>query len=157
MQRITPFLWFNGQAKEARDFYVSVFKNSRVGTTTRYGDGGPGPTGTVMTASFEVDGQEIVALNGGPQFTFSPAISFVVNCDNQAEVDDYWQRLSAGGAPLVCGWLKDRLGVSWQIVPRVLVRMLADSDTQRSARVMQAMMKMTKIEIPAPERAWNGH
>ncbi len=156
MQRITPFMWFNTQAGEAREFYVSVFKNSRIGATVRYGDAGPGPKGSVMTAAFELDGQEFVALNGGPQFTFSPAISFVVNCDTQAEVDEYWQRLAAGGEPNVCGWLKDRYGVSWQIVPRALARMLADSDAHRTARVMQAIMKMTKIEIGELERAFNG-
>lgn len=154
MARITPFLWFNGQAEQARDFYVSVFKNSRSGATVRFGDSGPGPKGAVMTAAFELDGQEFVALNGGPQFTFTPAISFVVNCDTQAEVDEYWAQLSTGGEPHVCGWLKDRFGVSWQIVPRVLPRLLADQDAARAARVMQAMMKMTKIEISALERAY---
>ena len=155
MQRITPFLWFNTQAEEAREFYVSVFKNSRIGATVRYGDGGPGPKGTVMTAAFELDGQEFVALNGGPQFVFSPAISFVVNCESQAEVDEYWQRLSAGGEPNVCGWLKDRYGVSWQIVPRALIRLLTAGDARRAQRVMQAVMKMTKIEIGELERAFN--
>lgn len=142
MQRITPFLWFNTQAAEARDFYVSVFRNSRPGTTTLYGDAGPGPAGTLMAVSFELNGQEFVALNGGPVFTFSPAISFVVNCETQGEVDEYWERLSAGGAQQVCGWLKDPFGVSWQVVPRILARMLADSDGRRVARVMQAMMQM---------------
>ncbi len=156
MQRITPLMWFNDQAEEARKFYVWIFSNSRIGATVRYGDAGPGPKGAVMTAAFELDGQEFVALNGGPQFAFSPAISFVVNCDTQAEVDEYWQRLSAGGTPHVCGWLKDRYGVSWQIVPRTLTRMVADSDAGRAARVMQAMMKMTKIEIAELERAFNG-
>ena len=149
MQRITPFLWFNTQAEEARDFYLSVFRNSRPGTTTRYGDAGPGPAGTVMAASFELDGQEFVALNGGPQFKFSPVISFVVNCDTQDEVDFYWERLSAGG------WLKDRFGVSWQVVPRSLTQMLAGSDARRVTRVMQAILRMKKIDIAALELAWN--
>jgi predicted 3-demethylubiquinone-9 3-methyltransferase (glyoxalase superfamily) len=122
----------------------------------RYSNAGPGPKDTVMTAAFDLDGQEFVALNGGPQFTFSPAISFVVNCDTQAEVDDYRQRLSVGGEPHVCGWLKDRYGVSWQIVPRGLTRMLANDDLRRAARVMQAMMKMTKIEIDGLEQALRG-
>jgi predicted 3-demethylubiquinone-9 3-methyltransferase (glyoxalase superfamily) len=156
MQRITPFMWFNNQAEEAREFYVSVFKNSRIGATVRHGDAGPGPKGTAMTAAFELDGQEFVALNGGPQFSFSPAISFVVNCDTQAEVDEYWERLSAGGEPHVCGWLKDRYGVSWQIAPRALTRMLAEGDAGRAARVMQALMKMKKLEIAELELAFNG-
>ena len=156
MARIAPFLWFDQQAAEARDFYVSVFRNSRIGATVRFGDAGPGPKGAVMTAAFELDGQEFVALNGGPQFKFTPAVSFVVNCDSQAEVDEYWQTLSAGGETQVCGWLKDRYGVSWQIVPRALPRMLADDDAQRAARVMRVMMKMTKIEIAELERAYAG-
>lgn len=154
MARITPFLWLNNQAEQARDFYVSVFRNSRIGATVRHGDAGPGPKGAVMTAAFELDGQEFVTLNGGPQFTFSPAISFVVNCDTQAEVDEYWQRLSDGGETNVCGWLKDRYGVSWQIVPRALPRMLADDDPRRAGRVMQAMMQIRKIEIDTLERAF---
>ncbi len=155
MARITPFLWFNSQAEEAREFYVSVFPNSRVGATVLHGDGSPGPKGTVMTAAFELDGQEFVALNGGPQFTFSPAVSFVVNCDTQEEIDRYWQLLSAGGDPHVCGWLKDRYGVSWQIVPRALPRMLADADAWRVARVMEALMKMRKLELGELQRAFD--
>jgi len=156
MARITPFLWFNTQAEEAREFYLSVFPNSRSGATVRHGDAGPGPKGTVLTAAFELDGQEFVALNGGPQFSFSPAVSFVVNCDTQMEIDHYWQRLADGGEPHVCGWLKDRFGLSWQVVPRALPRMLADPDPRRAARVMQAMMQMRKIELDALQRAFDG-
>jgi predicted 3-demethylubiquinone-9 3-methyltransferase (glyoxalase superfamily) len=155
MQTITPFLWFNDQAEQAVNFYVSVFKNASITTVTRYGDTGPGPKGSVMTAGFEVDGQEFVALNGGggPQFTFSPAISFVVNCETQEEVDYYWERLSAGGQTQQCGWLQDRYGLSWQIVPTALPRLLKDPDTAKAQRVMQAMMRMTKIDIAELERA----
>jgi len=154
MQRITPFLWFDKRAEEARDFYVSIFQHSRIGATVRYSDAGPGPEGSVMTASFELDGQQFVALNGGPQFTFSSAISFVVNCDSQAEIDEYWARLSDGGETHVCGWLKDRFGVSWQIVPRALGQMLDGADAQRTGRVMRAIMTMTKLDLAALERAW---
>ena len=156
MQRITPFMWFNNQAEEAREFYVSVFENSRIGATVRHGDAGPGPKATVMTAAFELDGQELVALSGGPLFNFSPAISFVVNCDTRAEVDEYWERLSAGGEPHVCGWLKDRYGVSWRIVPRALTRMLTDRDAGRTFRFMQALMNMQKLKMAELERAFDG-
>ena len=125
-------MWFNTQTEDAREFYVSVFKDSRIGATVRYGDTGPGPKGTVLMTAFELDGPEFVALNGGPQFTFSPAISYVVNCDTQAEVDEYWRRLSASGEPNVCSWLKERCGVSSPIVPRALTRMLADRDARRT-------------------------
>jgi len=153
MQRIAPFLWFDSCAEEAREFYVSIFERSKLGATARYDDAGPGPAGSVMTASFELDGQEFVALNGGPQFTFSPAISFVVYCDSQAEIDDYWARLLDGGQTHVCGWLKDRFGVSWQIVPRALGRMLDGADAERTNRVMQAVMTMTKLDLAELERA----
>ena len=133
---------------------MSTFKHSKVGATARYGDAGPGPKGEVMTASFELDGREFVALNGGPQFTFSPAISFVVNCDSQTDIDEYWARLSDGGETQVCGWLKDRFGVSWQIVPRALRQMLDGADPERTNRVMQAIMTMTKLDLAALERAW---
>jgi len=147
MQKITPFLWFNDKAEEAVKFYASVFKNSKIKTITRYGDAGPGPKGSVMTASIVIEGQEFVALNGGPIFTFTPAISFVVNCHTQAEVDRLWDRLSEGGEPGQCGWLKDKYGVSWQIVPTILTRLLTDRDPVKANRVMQAMLKMNKIDI----------
>jgi predicted 3-demethylubiquinone-9 3-methyltransferase (glyoxalase superfamily) len=154
MPRINPFLWFNNQAEEAANFYVSVFKNSRIVRVTRYGDAGPGPKGSVMTVDFQLDGQEFVALNGGPQFTFSPAISFVVNCQTQAEVDEFWQKLAAGGEEVECGWLTDKYGLSWQIVPTVLVDMLNDPDPVKSQRVLKAMMQMKKIDIATLKRAY---
>lgn len=153
MQKITPFLWFDSQAEEAMNFYVSIFRNSKVLTVNRYGEAGPGPRGSVMTASFLRDGQEFVALNGGPQYKFTPAISFVVNCESQAEVDDLWDKLSAGGREDQCAWLQDKFGVSWQIVPRVLIELLNDPDPAKAQRVMAAMMKMKKIDIAALQRA----
>ena len=154
MQKITPFLWFDSQAEEAMNFYVSIFRNSKVLTVNRYGDAGPGPKGTVMTANFLLYGQEFVALNGGPQYKFTPAISFVVNCESQQEVDDLWDKLSAGGREDPCGWLQDKFGVSWQIVPSVLVKLLSDPDPVKAQRVMAAMMKMKKIDIAALKRAY---
>lgn len=156
MQGITPFLWFENQAEEAAKFYVSVFPNSRIKQTTRYGEEGPGPKGTVMTVSFELDGHEFVALNGGPQFSFTQAVSFVVNCDTQAEVDAFWEKLSAGGEKIQCGWLKDRYGLPWQIVPTALGRLLGDKDPQKSRRVMKAMLQMKKLDVAALERAYAG-
>jgi predicted 3-demethylubiquinone-9 3-methyltransferase (glyoxalase superfamily) len=156
MQKITPFLWFDGKAEEAMNFYTSIFKNSKVGKVSRYGEAGPGPKGTVMVATFELDGQEFLALNGGPQFTFSPAISFVVNCGTQEEVDQFWDKLSAGGSTQACGWLKDKFGVSWQIVPTALGQLLSDPDPVKSSRVMQAMLQMTKIDIEKLKRAYSG-
>ena len=160
VQKITPFLWFDHHAEEAVNFYVSVFKNSRVGSVARYDDEGAAvsgrPKGSVMTISFQIEGQDFTALNGGPVFKFSPAISFAVNCDTQAEVDDLWEKLSAGGVTEQCGWLKDKYGVSWQIVPTVLPEMLQDEDTARAKRVMHAMLQMTKLEIPALKRAYEG-
>jgi predicted 3-demethylubiquinone-9 3-methyltransferase (glyoxalase superfamily) len=147
MQKITPFLWFDGKAEEAMNFYVSIFKNSKTGRVTRYGEGWPGPKGTVMSATFHLDGQEFFALNGGPQFTFSPAISFFVNCETQKEVDELWEKLSEGGEKQRCGWLKDKYGLSWQVVPSVLGKMLRDKDAEKAKRVMQAMMQMNKIDI----------
>jgi predicted 3-demethylubiquinone-9 3-methyltransferase (glyoxalase superfamily) len=147
MQKITPFLWFNGQAEEAMNFYVSIFKNSKVGSVTRYGEAGPGPKGTVMYATFQLDGQEFMALNGGPQFKFSPAISFFVNCQTQEEVDELWEKLSEGGEKNRCGWLDDKFGVSWQIIPTALGKLLSDKDPEKSKRVMQAMLQMDKIDI----------
>jgi predicted 3-demethylubiquinone-9 3-methyltransferase (glyoxalase superfamily) len=153
MQKITPCLWFDTEGEEAARFYTSVFPNSKIVEIARYGSAGPRAEGTVMTVSFELDGQEFVALNGGPDFTFNEAISFQVNCETQDEVDGYWSKLSEGGEEGPCGWLKDKFGVSWQIVPVVLSQLLADSDREKSQRVMAAMLKMRKIEIEALERA----
>src|SRR6185503_20214546 len=144
MQRITPFLWFDNNAEEAMNFYVSIFKNSKIKKVTRYGEAGPGPTGTVMTAEFELDGQEFVGLNGGPRFKFTEAVSFVVNCETQEEVGHYWERLSEGGEKSRCGWLKDKFGLSWQVVPAILGKLMADKDPEKSKRVMEAMLKMDK-------------
>src|SRR5690242_3177854 len=149
MQKITPFLWYDGNAEEAVNFYVSVFKNSKVVSFARYGDAGPGPKGSVMAAAFQLEGQDFIALNGGPQFTFSPAISFFVNCETQADVDELWDKLSEGGRTNRCGWLDDRYGLTWQIVPTVLGEMLRDKDAEKAKRVMTAMLQMTKIDIQA--------
>ena len=154
MQKITPFLWFDGKAEEAMNFYISIFKDSKIVSVTRYGEAGPGPKGTVMTAKFELNGQEFVALNGGPQFTFTEAISFVVNCETQQEVDELWEKLSAGGQKSRCGWLKDKYGLSWQVVPTALVEMLQDKDPKKSTSVMQAMLQMDKIDIETLRRAY---
>ena len=157
MQKITPFLWFDNQAEEAANFYVSVFKNSKILSVTRYGDTGPGPKGSVMVASFELDGQKFNALNGGPIFKFTEAISLVVNCESQAEVDHFWEKLTAdGGQEVQCGWLKDKYGLSWQIVPTILVELLQDKDPDKSQRVMKAMMKMVKMDIDTLKRASAG-
>lgn len=157
MQKITPFLWFDGQAEEATNFYVGIFKNSKVLSVTRYGDAGPGPKGSVMLTKFLIEGQEFIALNGGPKFKFSPAISLVVNCETQDEVDNLWDKLSAdGGKTLNCAWLHDKYGISWQIVPIQLGQLLQDKDPQKSQRVMKAMMQMNKIDIEALQRAYNG-
>jgi len=147
MQKITPFLWFDGNAEEAMNFYVSLFKNSKVGKVTRYGEAGPGPKGSVMSATFQLEGQDFYALNGGPQVKFTPAISFFVNCEAQEEVDALWEKLSAGGRKDRCGWLQDRFGVSWQIIPSVLGKLLGDPDPEKSKRVMMAMLQMDKIDI----------
>ena len=154
MQKITPFLWFNDNAEEAMNFYVSIFKNSKIGRVTRYGDAGPGPKGTVMSATFQLDGQEFFALNGGPQFKFTEAISFFVNCETQEEVDELWEKLSEGGRKNSCGWLKDKFGLSWQIIPTVLGQMLGDKDPEKSKRVMQAMLQMNKIDIRVLKQAY---
>ncbi len=153
MHAITPCMWFDTEGEEAAELYTSVFPNSRIVGVARYGAAGPRPEGTVMTVSFELDGQKFVALNGGPEFTFSEAISFQVSCKTQGEVDAFWSKLSEGGEEGPCGWLKDKYGVSWQIIPTVLPELLSGSDSQKSQRVMQAMLKMTKIEIDALERA----
>jgi predicted 3-demethylubiquinone-9 3-methyltransferase (glyoxalase superfamily) len=147
MQKITPFLWFDGNAEEAMNHYVSIFRNSKVGSTMRYGDAGPGPKGAVMSVTFQLAGQDFFALNGGPQFRFTEAISLFVNCETQDEVDYFWERLGAGGQSGRCGWLKDKFGLSWQIVPSALGQLLQDPDAGKAARVMKAMMKMDKIDI----------
>jgi len=156
MQKITPFLWFDNQAEEAMNFYVSIFKNSKTLSCTRYGDAGPGPKGTVLVASFELDGQEFMALNGGPRFKFTEAVSFVVNCETQAEIDEMWAKLSAGGEESQCGWLKDKFGLSWQVVPPILSKLMQDKDPQKSNRVMQALLQMKKIDIATLQRAYDG-
>jgi predicted 3-demethylubiquinone-9 3-methyltransferase (glyoxalase superfamily) len=156
MQRITPFLWFDNQAEDAANFYASIFKNSKIGKIARYGDAGPGPKGSVMVVGFTLDGQEFTALNGGPNFKFTEAISFVVNCETQQEVDHYWSKLSAGGKEVQCGWLKDKYGLSWQIAPTALPCLISDPDPVKSQRVMKAMLQMVKIDIAALERAHAG-
>jgi predicted 3-demethylubiquinone-9 3-methyltransferase (glyoxalase superfamily) len=156
MQKITPFLWFDGKAEEAANFYVSIFKNSKIETVTRYGEAGPGPKGSAMIVAFQIEGQKFTALNGGPQYTFSPAISFYVDCDAQAEVDELWEKLSAGGRKIQCGWLTDKYGISWQIIPRALVELMQDKDPVKSQRVFKAMLQMTKIDIEGLKRAYRG-
>ena len=156
MQKITPFLWFDGKAEEAANFYISIFKGSKILNIARYGEAGPGPKGTVMTATFQLEGQDFIALNGGPQYTFSPAISFFVNCETQAEVDELWDNLSAGGSQLQCAWLKDKFGIFWQIVPRALMELMQDKDPVKGQRVFRAMQKMTKIDIEGLKRAYRG-
>jgi predicted 3-demethylubiquinone-9 3-methyltransferase (glyoxalase superfamily) len=153
-QRITPFLWFDGQAEEAANFYVSIFPNSKVSSTSRYGEAGPGPKGSVMTIAFDLDGLSFTALNGGPMFKFTEAISLVVHCETQAEVDHYWDKLSAGGQQVQCGWLKDKYGLSWQIVPNALIELVQDKDPAKSQRVMAAMMQMKKIDIAGLKAAY---
>ena len=153
MQKITPFLWFDGKAEEAAKFYTSIFKNSKIGSISRYGEEGPGPKGAVMSATFQLDGQEFIALNGGPQFTFSPAISFFVNCETQEELDEIWEKLCEGGKKNRCGWLQDKFGVSWQVIPTALGKLMSDPDPQKSGRVMKAMLQMEKIDIRALQQA----
>ena len=159
-QKITPFLWFDDQAEEAVKFYVSIFENSRIASVARYGDEGAKaagrPKGSVMTVAFELDGQQFVALNGGPLFKFTEAISFVVDCQTQDEVDHFWEKLSAAGQPGQCGWLKDKFGVSWQVVLTILVEMLQDKDPEKARRVMAAMLQMTKIDVETLKRAYGG-
>jgi predicted 3-demethylubiquinone-9 3-methyltransferase (glyoxalase superfamily) len=155
MQKITPFLWFDNQAEEAMNFYLSIFKNSKVLNVARYGEGGPAPAGQLMSATFELDGQPFMALNAGPQFHFTEAISFYVSCETQQEVDELWTKLSAGGEEGRCGWLKDKFGLSWQIIPNALGEMLGDKDPQKARRTMEAMLQMDKIDIAALKRAYN--
>jgi predicted 3-demethylubiquinone-9 3-methyltransferase (glyoxalase superfamily) len=156
VQKITPFLWYDNQAEEAVNFYLSIFDNSRVTKVSRYGEAGPGPKGSVMVETFELDGQEFIALNGGPHFKFTEAISLVVNCETQEEIDEKWEKLSEGGEPGQCGWLKDKYGLSWQIVPPILGELLQDKDPVKSNRVMEAMLKMRKIDIATLKRAYEG-
>jgi len=155
VQKITPFLWFDDNAEEAVNFYVSLFADSKVNNITRYGEGGPGPEGQIMTASFELHGQEFMALNGGPHFTFSPAISFFVNCETQEEVDELWEKLLEGGEAQQCGWITDRFGVSWQIIPTALGELMGDLDPAKSQRVMTAMLRMVKIDIQGLQQAYD--
>jgi predicted 3-demethylubiquinone-9 3-methyltransferase (glyoxalase superfamily) len=161
MQKITPFLWFDDQAEEAAKFYTSIFKNSKIGKITHYGEAGEKaagrPKGSVMTVELELEGEKFTALNGGPEFKFNESISFVVNCDTQEEVDYFWEKLTAGGGQeIFCGWLKDKFGLSWQVVPTVLIEMLQDKDHEKSERVMKAMLQMQKIDIKALKDAYAG-
>jgi predicted 3-demethylubiquinone-9 3-methyltransferase (glyoxalase superfamily) len=154
MQKITPFLWFDTQAEEAAKFYTSIFKNSQIASVSRYGEAGPGPKGSVMTVAFKLDGQDFVALNGGPQARFNLAISFVVNCKTQEEVDHFWSKLSQGGKTDRCGWLKDKFGLSWQVVPNILGELLTDKNAKKANRVMEAMLQMDKMEIDKLKQAY---
>jgi predicted 3-demethylubiquinone-9 3-methyltransferase (glyoxalase superfamily) len=153
MPAITPSLWFNDKAEEAANFYVSIFPNSRIVRVSRYGDAGPGPKGSVMTVNFELDGHPFTALNGGPHYTLTPAVSFLVPCETQQEVDYYWDKLTAGGKPVQCGWLEDKYGLSWQVVPKELFRLVQDNDPAKSQRVMKAMLQMVKIDIAGLQHA----
>ncbi len=154
MQKITPFLWFDNQAEEAARYYTSIFKNSKIVELTRYGENMPLPAGTVMTVSFTLDGQEFTALNGGPVFKFNESVSFYVLCDTQAEVDDYWYKLTAGGEEGQCGWLKDKFGLSWQVVPKALIELMNDKDRKKAQRVTEAMLKMKKIDVSLLQLAY---
>ncbi len=154
MHKITPFLWFDGKAEEAANFYTSIFRNSKITAVSRYGEAGPGPRGSVMSVTFQLDGQDFMALNGGPEFSFSPAISFFVSCQSQQEIDELWEKLGAGGRPQRCGWLTDRFGITWQIVPSVLGEMLQDKDPVKSSRVNRAMLQMIKLDIGGLKRAY---
>jgi predicted 3-demethylubiquinone-9 3-methyltransferase (glyoxalase superfamily) len=156
MQKITPFLWFDGNAEEAMNFYLSVFEDAKVTGLTRYTEAGPGPKGSALSASFQLCGQDFIALNGGPQYKFTPAVSFLVACRTQEEIDRYWDKLVSGGKPVQCGWLTDRYGLSWQIVPAGLAEMLQDKDAEKSRRVMHAMLKMVKLDIAELKRAQEG-
>jgi predicted 3-demethylubiquinone-9 3-methyltransferase (glyoxalase superfamily) len=155
VQKITPFLWFDNNAEEAANFYVSIFKNSKIGTVRRYGDAGPGPKGSVMSITFQLEGQEFFALNGGPHFKFTPAISLFVNCETQQEVDELWDKLSAGGRKDRCGWLQDKFGLSWQIIPKQPGEMLGDKDPAKSQSVMKAMLQMDKIDVGKLKQAYD--
>ena len=156
MQKITTFLWFDTQAEEAANFYVSIFKNSKILSVTRWGDEGPGPKGSVLVVSFQLGGQEFQAMNGGPEFKFTEAISLLVNCENQQDVDYFWEKLSAGGQEIQCGWLKDKYGLCWQIVPKAMMEMLKDKDQAKVDRALKAMMPMIKLDIATLEAAYRG-
>ena len=157
MPKISPFLWYDTQAEEAANLYTSIFPNSKILAIARYGDAGPGPKGSVMTVQFQLDGQEIIALNGGPMYKFTEAFSLSVDCKTQEEVDRYWTKLTAdGGQEGPCGWCKDKFGLSWQVTPSLLGQMLSDTDRKKAARVMEAMMKMKKLDIAALKRAYEG-
>ena len=155
MQKITPFLWFDDKAEEAANFYVSIFKNAKIQTVSRYGDAGPGRKGQVMVVTFVLDGQSFTALNGGPLYKFTPAISLLVNCETQQEVDELWKKLSAEGREDRCGWLQDKYGLSWQIIPTVLGKMMSDPDPRKSSRVMKAMLQMDKIDVQRLQEAYD--
>jgi predicted 3-demethylubiquinone-9 3-methyltransferase (glyoxalase superfamily) len=157
MPKITPFLWFDGQAQEAANFYVSVFKNAKIVSPMRTDGGGPRPEGAVMSVTFQIDGRDFIAFNGGPLFTFSPAMSLFVRCETQSEIDELWEKLSEGGEKQRCGWLKDKYGVSWQIIPPILGEFLQSKDAEKAKRAMAAMMQMTKIDIAALKKAYEGH
>ena len=156
MQKITPFMWFDNQAEEAANFYTSIFRNSKLVNVAHYGEAGPGPKGSVMIVTFHLDGQEFIGLSGGPQFKFTEAISFVVNCETQEEVDELWEKLSEGGEKVQCGWLKDKYGMSWKIVPTVLGELMSDPDPSKSQRVMEALLQMKKIDIDGLKKAYAG-
>ena len=156
MQKNTTFLWFDNQAEEAMNFYTSIFGNSKILNVSRYGDAGPGPKGTVMVGTFQLEGQEFMALNGGPHFKFTEAISLVINCETQEEVDNFWEKLSEGGQKSQCGWLKDKYGLSWQVVPTILGELMQDKDPEKTNRVMQAVLKMTKLDIATLKQAYEG-
>ena len=156
MHKITPFLWFDGKAQEAARFYTSIFPKSKIRNVTRYGDAGPGPKGSVMTVEFQLDGQKFIALNGGPEFKFNESVSFMVHCKTQAEVDRFWKKLTAGGKEVACGWLKDKYGLCWQIVPTVFFELVSSKDAAKSQRVMHAMMNMVKFDIAKLKQAYRG-
>jgi len=156
MQKITTFLWFDTQAEEAAKFYTAIFPSGKITSVSRYGDAGPGPKGSVMTVGFELEGQHFVGMNGGPQYSFTPAISLMVNCQTQQEVDHYWDRLVEGGKPIACGWLQDKYGLSWQVTPTALMQLLQDKDSKKAQRVMQAMMQMVKLDVATLQRAAEG-
>ena len=154
MQKPVPNLWFDGNAEDAMNFYLSIFKNSKVNGITRYGDAGPGPAGSVLTVSFEINGQDFVGINGGPHYKFTPAVSFSVLCDSQEEIDHLWDCLLAGGSAMQCGWLSDKFGLSWQIVPKILIEYMQDKDRKKASRVVEAMLKMVKLDIPTLKKAY---
>ena len=155
MGKLTPFLWFDGRAEEAANSYVSIFENARIINVSRYPENSPGPAGSVMTVEFELDGQGFVALNGGPQYAFTPAVSFSIDCKDQAEVDHFWDRLCAGGTPIQCGWLADKFGLSWQVVPSILPQLLKSDDDAKADAVMQAMLQMVKLDVNALQEAYD--